>query len=163
MGELKAQNGVTRLSESVQHCGAGARTRVGLDVGIGGTKKLFRPLNGEVFGNIDKFAAAVVALSGIPLGVLVGQNAALGFEDGVGNKVLAGDHLEGATLAPQFFVKNVLDLGVNFCETLAHGVHGFLPCRHDEGLSTRPRRTASTHSLRSPMVIHLRASCVPPA
>ena len=139
---------------------AGAGAGVGLHVGVGGPKKLLCALDGEVFGDIDKFAPTVVALSGVALGVLVGEHAALCFEDRVGNKVLTGDHLEGAALATEFFIENVLDLRVNFGETLAHGVHGFLPCRHGDVLSTRPRRTASTRSLRSPMVIHLRASCV---
>ena len=72
---------------------------MGLNVRIRSTEELLGPLDSEVFRDIDEFATTVVALTGITLRVLVGQNAALGFQDGVGNKVLAGNHFQGAALA----------------------------------------------------------------
>ena len=113
VGQFEAENGVTRLREGVKHCGTGTGTRVWLNVGVCGAEELFGPLDGEVLGDIYKFASAVVALSGVTLGILVGQDAALGFKDCVRNKVLTGNHFQCSTLATQFLVEDILDFWIN--------------------------------------------------
>src|SRR5205823_4857209 len=62
------------------HIGLGAGVR--LHVGVGGAEELLDALDGQGLGDVHVLAAAVVALAGVALGVLVGQHAALGGEDG---------------------------------------------------------------------------------
>ena len=44
--------------------------------------------------HVDELAAAVVALAGIALGVLVGEDGPDRLQDRLGDEVLRGDHLE---------------------------------------------------------------------
>jgi hypothetical protein len=46
---------------------------MGLDIGMVTTKEFFRPLNGKGLRDVHKFTPSVIALSGIPLGVLIGK------------------------------------------------------------------------------------------
>jgi hypothetical protein len=67
----------------------------------------------QLFGDVDVFAAAVVALARIALGVLVGQHRALAFEHRDRHEVLRGDHLERALLALEFQCQHLGDLGID--------------------------------------------------
>src|ERR1035441_8776680 len=51
-------------------------------------------LSSQVLHDVGELAAAVVALAGIALGVLVGEDAGGGFRHGVGDEILAGDQFE---------------------------------------------------------------------
>jgi hypothetical protein len=48
------------------------RPRMRLHVGVLGIEQLFDAIDREPFGNVDEFAAAVVTLARIALGILVG-------------------------------------------------------------------------------------------
>ena len=50
-----------------------------LHVDIGRAEQLLGVVDGQVFSDIDKFTAAVVALAWVAFGVFVGQLAALRF------------------------------------------------------------------------------------
>ena len=63
------QQGSVRL-----HVGAGAR--VGLDIGVFDAEQLLGAVDGELLGDVDELAAAVVAAAGVALGVLVGERRA---------------------------------------------------------------------------------------
>ena len=69
----------------------------------------------SVLDDVHVLAAAVVALAGIALGVLVGEDAARGFEHGLGSEILAGDQLEARVLPQQLLPDGVvysrIDLG----------------------------------------------------
>ncbi len=67
---------------------------MGLNVGMVGAKKLLGAVARQVLGDIHKLAAAVVALAGVALGILVGQRAAHGRKDGLGHEILTGDQLQ---------------------------------------------------------------------
>ncbi|MNR44209.1 hypothetical protein D3C85_1629200 [compost metagenome] len=56
-------------------------------------------VDGQLLGDIDVLAAAVVALAGIALGVLVGQLAALRLHHARAGVVLGGDQLDVVFLA----------------------------------------------------------------
>ena len=58
------------------HVGVGARVR--LHVGVLGAEQRLDALAGEVLDLVDDLVAAVVALAGIALGVLVGEDRARG-------------------------------------------------------------------------------------
>jgi hypothetical protein len=70
-----------------------------LHVGVGGAEQLLRPLDRQLLGDVDEFAAAVVALAGIAFGVLVGQHRALRLEHARARVVLRGDQLDVVFLA----------------------------------------------------------------
>jgi len=81
-------------------------------------------------------AAAVVATPGIALCVLVREHAALAFEDGQRNEVLAGDHLERALLALELATDRVghlgVDIGKGTVEEIGHPEYvrgSFMVCR----------------------------------
>ena len=77
---------------------------------------LLGAVDGELLDDVDVLAAAVVALAGIALGVLVRQDAALALEDGLGHEVLGGDHLQRAPLAIELEVDGLGDLRVDLGE-----------------------------------------------
>ena len=66
--------------------------------------------------DVDVLAAAVVAAARVALGVLVGQDRALGLHDGDRSEVLRGDHLQGGLLAVQLGVDGGGDVRVELVE-----------------------------------------------
>ena len=86
--EREPHDRVGRLQQRVVDRGVGLRARVRLDVGVLGAEQRLRAIDRELLDHVDELAAAVVALAGIALGVLVGQHAALTFQDGLGHEVL---------------------------------------------------------------------------
>ena len=73
-----------------------------LHVHVFAIEKLLGAILSQGLGDIHIFAAAVVALTGIAFGVLVGQHAALSFAHGAGNKVFRSDELKFAHLTVGF-------------------------------------------------------------
>ncbi len=92
------------------HVGLGAG--VGLDVGVLGAEELLGPVDGQGLDDVDVLAAAVVALAGVALGVLVGHHRAHGGQDRLRHEVLRGDQLEALVLAAPLVLEGVRDLGV---------------------------------------------------
>ena len=80
------------------HVGLGARVRLDVDV-LRTREQRERALLGEPLGDVDVLAAAVVALAGQALGVLVRQPRALGLHDRGRDVVLARDELDLVVLA----------------------------------------------------------------
>jgi hypothetical protein len=79
-----------------------------------------RALDGERLDLVDELAAAVVALPGIALGVLVGENGALRLEDRLAHDVLGGDQLEVVLLALDLATDRREDRRVGPLERRAH-------------------------------------------
>ena len=105
--QIHAEDGVAGL----QHGGVGGliglRAGVRLDVGVLGAEELLGAVARQVLDDVGELAAAVVALAGIAFGVLVGEDAAGGFEDRLGGEVLAGDQFEARILALGFLLNRV--------------------------------------------------------
>jgi hypothetical protein len=91
---------VAGLEQRQVHRLVGLRTRMRLHVGIVGREQLAATFDRQPFGHVDEFAATVVALARVALGVLVGQHAALGLHHPRAGVVLAGDQLDVVFLAP---------------------------------------------------------------
>jgi hypothetical protein len=85
---------------------------VRLDVGILRAEELLRALDGEVLGDVDERAAAVIALARIALGVLVGERRALRRQHRHARVILRGDQLDMLLLALIFLPDGVPHLGV---------------------------------------------------
>src|SRR5699024_5029138 len=75
--EAHAENGVAGLDQGEEDGGVGLRAGVRLYVGVVAVEQLAGALDGQSFGNVDVFAAAVEAFAGVAFGVFVGQLAAL--------------------------------------------------------------------------------------
>ena len=75
-----------------------------------------RALDRELLGDVDLFAAAVVAAAGVSLGVLVREHRALRLQHRDGHEVLGGDHLEVPALALELALEHLCDLGVDLGE-----------------------------------------------
>ena len=110
VGQREAHDRVARLQERVVDGGVGLGAGVRLDVGVLGAEERLRAIDRQLLDDVDVLAAAVVALAGIALGVLVGQHAALALEDRLRDEVLRGDHLERALLALELVLEGVGDL-----------------------------------------------------
>ncbi len=93
-GQRHPENGVPRRQQGQKRglvrLGAGMR----LDIGKRAGEELFGAGDRQRFGDVDKFAPAVIAAPGIAFGVFVGQHRALRFEHRAGDDVLAGDQLD---------------------------------------------------------------------
>ena len=112
--ELHPEDPVAGLDDAEVggHVGLGARVRLDVDV-LGAGEQLQGPVAGEVLGDVDELAAAVIALAGQALGVLVRQPAALGLHDGGRRVVLRGDQLDLVVLAVALALHRGPQLGVD--------------------------------------------------
>ena len=77
MRQRHAEDRVARLQRSEEYGLIRLGPRVRLDVREFGVKELLGAVDRELLGDVDIFAAAVVTLAGIALGVLVGELRAL--------------------------------------------------------------------------------------
>ena len=74
---------------------------MGLHICVLRAEQALRAVDRKLLDLVDEFAAPVPAPARIALGVLVGQHAALGLQDGGVGEVLRGDQLDVALLAPE--------------------------------------------------------------
>ena len=116
VGQAQAHDRVAGLQQRVVDGGVGLRAGVRLDVDVVAAEQLLRAVDRELLDDVDVLAAAVVALAGIALGVLVREDAALALEDGLGHEVLGRDHLQRAPLAIELEVDGLGDLRVDLGE-----------------------------------------------
>ena len=105
-----------RWQEHHERREVGLRPRVRLHVGVRRTEQLLQPVDGELLHLVHHFAAAVVPLPGVPLGVLVGERRAHGVDDGATREVLARDELEAVLLPAQLHVNEARDDGIGVPE-----------------------------------------------
>src|SRR5206468_11799585 len=94
-----------------RHVGLAARMR--LNVSMFGRKELLGALDGELFGNIDIFTAAVPAAFWVAFGIFISQDRALRFHDGQAGEVFTGDELNVVLLALALVLDYVSNLGIN--------------------------------------------------
>src|SRR5256885_4987016 len=80
VGEIHAEHGVAGLEGGHVDGYVGGGAGMGLYVGVLGAKEFLGAVNGELLDFVGVLAAAVVALSGVAFGVLVGEDGAHGLE-----------------------------------------------------------------------------------
>ena len=122
VSQIHAQNRVTGLGQGKERCQVGVGAGVGLHVGVVTAKELAGTLAGDFLRDVHGEAAAVVALAGIALGVLIGQAGAHRQHHGGADDILRGDQLDVPPLAVKFRTDGCADLGV----ILRDKFHGFL-------------------------------------
>ncbi len=92
-----------------------------LDVGVLGAEEFLGAIDRDLLGLIDELATAVVALAGVPLGILVGQNRTLSLEHRLADEILRSDELEVVLLALGFVFDGCSNLRVEIIENIGHG------------------------------------------
>src|SRR6185503_10950504 len=110
----------TRLEQREVHRHVGLRAGVGLHVDVLGPEELAGPADGQLLGDVDDLAAAVVALARVALGVLVGHHRAHRLQHRLGDEVLGRDQLEAAGLALGLRADGLGALPIDLLER-AHG------------------------------------------
>ena len=126
VGEVHAHEGVAGVQNGKEDSHIGLCAGVGLDVGVVAAEELLGALNGNVFHHVDALAAAVVTLAGIALSVFVGQDAAHGHHDFLGDDVLGGDQLQVSALSGELSLHGLADfrivVGNSFQGFFQHGI-----------------------------------------
>src|SRR5918998_397297 len=113
VGQVHREDLLPRLEQGRVGRLVGLAARVRLHVDVLGAEELLRPVYGQLLDDVHELAAAVVALAGVALGVLVGHYRALRGKDGRRCEVLAGYELDGRPLAFELPVERLLDLGIH--------------------------------------------------
>ena len=123
-GQRHAHHGLARLDEREVDGEVGRRARVGLDVGVVGAEQGPGARGAQRLDLIDDLLALVVALAGIALAVLVGQDRAGRGEHGGRRIVLRGDQPDLVVLPALLGDDQVGDLGIDGMQRLVQrGMH----------------------------------------
>gem|GEM_PF-5871765 len=150
VGKIHAHEGVAGLQYGKEHSHVGLCAGMRLYVGIITVKQLFGTLDRQGLHNVHALAAAVIALSGIPFSILVGQYAAHCQQDFLGNDVLGCDQLQIAALSGQLGLHRLTQFLVIRCQSLQCLIYHFDPPDHvdcavifvrSEGFGTTLRTT----------------------
>src|SRR5207302_7081014 len=119
--ELHAHELVAGLEQGEVDGHVRRRPGVGLDVGMLGTEELLAARARQLLDLVDDRVAAVVALAGVALGVLVGEDRARGLQHLSRGEVLRRDQLERGVLPLEFSVDDGEELGIPWLlAALAH-------------------------------------------
>ncbi len=113
VGQLERENRVARLQDGEVDGHVRLRTRVRLHVRVLGAEERLRAVDRELLDLVDDLAAAVVATTGIPLGVLVRRDAADRLEHRRPREVLGRDQLDLPALALELLLEERRDLGID--------------------------------------------------
>ena len=97
--EAHPQDGVAGLDQRGEDALVGLRPGIGLHIGETAAKEFLGAVDGEGFGDVDIFAAAIVAPTGIAFGVFVGHDRTLRLQHGAADDVLGGDQFDLVALA----------------------------------------------------------------
>jgi hypothetical protein len=130
---------IARLHEGEIGGGVGLRSGVRLDVSVGRSEQLLGSVDGELLGDIDELAAAIVTLAGVAFGVLVGENRSLCLEHAGTGVVLGRDQLDVIFLAAPLAQDRPGQLGVEAFDRHRRPEHFLRPSR---GKKSGPRSVA---------------------
>lgn len=92
---------------------------MGLNVDVIATKELLSPVAGEIFDDIDKLAAAVVAFAGVTFRVFIGERSSGRGHDGGGDVVFTGDEFQCGLLAVLLITDGLPESRIG----LGNGIH----------------------------------------
>jgi hypothetical protein len=112
MGELQRQERVAGAHERQVHREVRGRARVRLNVGVLDTEQRPCPRGGQLLDRIDELLALVIALAGVPLGVLVVEHRTAGLEHSGGDVILRRNHAQLVVLALRFVLDQLGKVGV---------------------------------------------------
>ena len=116
--EPEREHRVARLHQPEVHGHVRLRARVRLHVRVLGPEERLRPVDRELLDLVDDLAAAVVALAGVPLGVLVRRHRPDRLEHRGPGEVLRGDQLDLVALPLELGAEQLGDVGVDLARAL---------------------------------------------
>src|SRR5437660_11445680 len=125
MREVETKYGIAWLQHGRIGFHVGLRSCVGLHISVLGAKEFVCPLACQIFYDICKLTAPVIAFTRISFGVLIREYRAHGFQHRLANEVFGCDQLETFTLAPDLVVDRVRHLRVCLTERERHSGCGF--------------------------------------
>src|SRR5437667_4543770 len=91
MREVETKYGIAWLQHSRICFHVGLRSSVGLHISVLGAKEFFCPLACQIFNDICKLTAPVIALSGISLGILIREHRTHSFQHSFADEVFGCD------------------------------------------------------------------------
>ena len=107
-----AHDGVSRFDQRQINGFVGLSTGMGLHVDIGTVEQFLGALNCQVFGDIHRLAAAVIAFAGIAFRILIGQHRADRFQNRFGDNVFRSDQFDLVLLTGEFFADRAHHIGI---------------------------------------------------
>ena len=119
MVQIHAQHRVAGLAQRHIHGVVGLGAGMRLHVGKFRAEQLAGPLDGQVLRNIHALAAAVIALAGVALRILIGQYRACCGQHRLRHDIFRGDQLNVVALALIFGTYSSPHLRI----TLLHKIH----------------------------------------
>ena len=93
-GKRHAKNGIAGLQQRQEHGLVRLRAGMRLHINECGTKQLFCAFDRKRLDNIGIFTTAIIAATGIALGIFVRQNRSLCLQHRCADDVFRGDHLD---------------------------------------------------------------------
>ncbi len=122
MRQIQSQNRVSGLQH--RHIGrrVGLRARVRLHIGMLRAEDLLGAIPRQVLHHVGKLAAAVVAASRIPLGILIREYRPSRLQHGAADEVFRCDHLQPFVLAANLGIDGGGDLGIIHGKRLGHAI-----------------------------------------
>ena len=124
VGEPHAEDAVAGFQRRQKHRRIRLRARVRLHIGVTGLEQFLGALDRQPLGNVDVFAAAVVTLAGITLGVFVGQHRTLRRQYCGAGVVLRSNQLDVVFLSLCLLLNRVINIRVDGLETVGKNGHG---------------------------------------
>ena len=88
VGKVHPENRISVLTGCQKDGHIGLASGVGLDVGVLGPKEFAGSRDGGPFDDVCIFTSPIVPATRVALGILVGEDGAGGFEDGLGDEIL---------------------------------------------------------------------------
>jgi hypothetical protein len=79
-----------------------------------GTEELFQTVAGKILCHIMEFAAPIVSLAWIPLGIFVGHYGPHGLEYCTGNEIFRSDQLKAVMLAEPLLLNDICYFWISF-------------------------------------------------
>ena len=123
-GKRHAENRLARFQQREKHRLVRLRASMRLNIRKTAAEKPRRALDREALGDIDEFAAAVIATSGIAFGVFVGERRALRSEHRLRDDVLTGDQLDLRLLTFNLAVDRRGEFGIGGGDIVAEKTGG---------------------------------------
>ena len=112
LAQVHAHQGIAGFEDREFYRQVGLRAGVRLDIRVLAAEELLRSLDCQRLDLIDDPAAAVIALSGIPFRVFIGQGASHSSHNRLAGPVLGSDQLNVIVLSLHFFFNGCGDLRI---------------------------------------------------
>src|SRR3990172_4379263 len=133
---------------------------MGLDVRVVSAKETLHTVPSQIFRLVDILTSAVVSFSGISFGILVGQGAAEGFQNGETDEILGCDELQLGILPVDLALNSPINVGVNALKVL-HRHEVKRKCEVEMGSAGGIRRNGQRSV--NECILFTRRSCRPPS